>query len=233
MSKVVWPSKNSEKLVFDPNKIQWLHQLAKNGEGLYLEFKAKATQPDKIVKELIAFANSKGGTLLIGVNDDGLVSGVKYPEEDSLLVVKALNKYCRPRIQTKYYYIRLNEKKWVVVFLASESKRKPVRFLISRNKAVPFIRFEDKTLQASREAEAILHLQSSNHPVSFTYGEVENKILKILDIRKSATLPELQKLTGIQEFIISTKLVHLAAAHVIGWKPQEPNDLFLSIGQKV
>ena len=49
-----------------------LKQLVRRGEGQYLEFKKKADHPDKIVREMVAFANSGGGELLLGVDDHGV-----------------------------------------------------------------------------------------------------------------------------------------------------------------
>jgi len=63
MSRLSLPSKSSERLDVDPKKIRWLTSLVRQGEGLHLEFKAKTNFPDKIVHELIAFANTNGGTL--------------------------------------------------------------------------------------------------------------------------------------------------------------------------
>ena len=39
-----------------------------------LEFKREVN--DSIVKEVIAFCNSNGGTIIIGYNDDGSVCGI-------------------------------------------------------------------------------------------------------------------------------------------------------------
>jgi len=55
--------------------LQEVKELAAKGEGLQIEFKKKAAFPEKIVREVIALANTQGGTLLIGVDDDGTVSG--------------------------------------------------------------------------------------------------------------------------------------------------------------
>ena len=59
-----------------------LQRLVRKGEGQFLEFKRKANHPEKIVKELVSFANSGGGTLLLGVSDDGKLNGVRNPHED-------------------------------------------------------------------------------------------------------------------------------------------------------
>ena len=50
--------------------LQEVKELAVKGEGLQIEFKKKAAYPEKIVREVIALANTQGGTLLIGVDDD-------------------------------------------------------------------------------------------------------------------------------------------------------------------
>jgi predicted HTH transcriptional regulator len=49
--------------------------LVRKGEGATLEFKLKSNHPEKIVREVVAFANSQGGLLLIGVGDDKSIPG--------------------------------------------------------------------------------------------------------------------------------------------------------------
>jgi predicted HTH transcriptional regulator len=223
----------SESLPIDTNQIKWLSELVKEGEGLYLEFKLRATYPDKIVHEIVAFANTRGGKLLIGVDDDGRLAGVKYPEEESLVVMRALIKHARPRIHVKYFYVRLTAKRWVVVFEVPESNRKPIKFMEGRNKLLYFIRFDDKSLQASREAEGILKLQSAKATVSFTYGDIENKILKTIERKSPITLVELSLATQIPEAKLSSHIIKLAATRVVGWRPQEPRDIFFSLSPNI
>ncbi|MBF0363632.1 MAG: ATP-binding protein [Oligoflexia bacterium] len=47
--------------------------LIKEGEGLTVECKEKYTS--KIVQDIVAFSNSKGGKILLGVSDDGKIKG--------------------------------------------------------------------------------------------------------------------------------------------------------------
>lgn len=47
-----------------------LKEMILSGESTTVEFKRKFTSPEKIAKELTSFANTKGGYLLIGVDDD-------------------------------------------------------------------------------------------------------------------------------------------------------------------
>lgn len=222
--------KNSERLAVDPGKIRWLKRLINRGEGQHLEFKTKTNSPDKIVHEFIAFANSEGGMLLVGVSDEGRISGLRYPEEDQMLIMNALKKYCWPHIKIKSSIVKVNEKKWVIIFDVFESHKKPIRFKISKTKRVAFIRYRDKTLQASREAEGILRLKFGNQASTFQYGETENRILKTLDLKRQASFQELKLLTGIDESILSSRLIVLAASNVIDWKPLDRSDLFTARG---
>lgn len=50
------------------------------GEDSTLEFKTEAVHADSLAGELVAFANAYGGTVLIGVEDDGRVVGVTQPD---------------------------------------------------------------------------------------------------------------------------------------------------------
>ena len=56
--------------------------LIAEGEGLRIEFKRHFSSPEKIAKEMIAFANTKGGTILFGVDDDGSVFGLQSEKSE-------------------------------------------------------------------------------------------------------------------------------------------------------
>ena len=52
-----------------------LFDLIRNGENSTLEFKRDDIQNHALAKELVAFLNLEGGTVLLGVEDDGRISG--------------------------------------------------------------------------------------------------------------------------------------------------------------
>jgi len=80
------------------------------GEGAQLEFKRGLPAPDKVARTLVAFANTRGGLLLIGVDDHGGTPGVQHPEVvtaelteiAALRVEPALEGALGPRIETIY-----------------------------------------------------------------------------------------------------------------------------------
>src|SRR3954462_3418360 len=59
-----------------------LYDLIESGEGSDVEFKRRFSSPEKIAKEIIAFANTKGGYILFGVDDDGSLVGVRSEKSE-------------------------------------------------------------------------------------------------------------------------------------------------------
>ncbi|MBQ4475203.1 MAG: ATP-binding protein, partial [Bacteroidales bacterium] len=67
-----------------------LQERIAEGEGLHLDFKHSITDSGKIARSLAAYANTDGGSLLIGVRDNGLIAGVKSEEECYMIETAAL-----------------------------------------------------------------------------------------------------------------------------------------------
>lgn len=68
------------------------------GENEQLDFKFRIDDQKKIARTLSAFSNTSGGSLLIGVKDNGKVAGVD-PEEEIHMIEGAAALYCKPAIQ--------------------------------------------------------------------------------------------------------------------------------------
>ena len=81
--------------MMDVNKIQILVQ---EGEGLTVEFKEHFTP--RIDEDIVAFANTKGGVILLGVRDDRTVSGEKLTN-DLKARINSIARNCNPPVQVK------------------------------------------------------------------------------------------------------------------------------------
>lgn len=64
-----------------------IKQLIAQGENLAVEFKREDVSPDSVAKEMVAFANAGGGSLLIGVEDDGQISGILHSKVEEVWAV--------------------------------------------------------------------------------------------------------------------------------------------------
>src|SRR5438552_14320130 len=71
-----------------------LMRLMRGGEDTYLELKVKLSNPERIAQGIVALANTGGGTIVFGVNDQMRVEGIDHPEE----VQDELVRICREDI---------------------------------------------------------------------------------------------------------------------------------------
>ncbi|MCS4436258.1 helix-turn-helix domain-containing protein [Aquiflexum gelatinilyticum] len=86
---------------------EFLKTLLKSKEGISMDFKQSITSAQKIAKTLVAFSNSEGGTLVIGVSDKRLIIGID-PEEEIFMIEKAAREFCDPPIHSLQYEILEN-----------------------------------------------------------------------------------------------------------------------------
>ncbi len=69
------------------------------GEGPRLEFKRRLPREDRTARTLVAFANTRGGLLLVGVTDRGRVHGVHHPEEVRAALLSISRQYVEPELE--------------------------------------------------------------------------------------------------------------------------------------
>ena len=204
-----------------------LKRLVKQGEGENLEFKKKANFPEKLAREMVAFANSKDSILLLGVDDDGTISGTKTPEEDIYIVQKYIRKHIHYAIPYQIERIALGLKREVVVFHIRQGRRKPY-FLLDpsqRHKKTAFIRIKDQSITASPMMVTLLYEQKNKQGTQIILGKHENKIIRFLDNQAQTTLKEIQELLDLPEKEASDLLIPLLKAHILQIHPTDKEDL--------
>ena len=76
----------------------YIFDMIREGENEFLDFKHSIGDSKKIARSLVAFANTNGGKLLVGVKDNGTISGIATDEE-YYMVEAAATLYCRPEIK--------------------------------------------------------------------------------------------------------------------------------------
>lgn len=194
-----------------------LNEMIEGGENDRVEFKRKFSSPEKIAKEMIAFANSKGGSILFGIDDDKSVVGVESEKGELELISTAAKFYCEPEVEF-HTDIMLLKRKDIVVVSIEESRKKPHR-LVKDNESDDvkvYIRLNDKSILASKETMKIL--RNSNHdspPVKISIGMIEKSLFDYLQLNEKITVKGFKKLVNISERRASRTLVNLVKAKVI------------------
>jgi hypothetical protein len=213
-----------EPAPFNASTIQALKKLVAQGESATLEFKRKAAHPEKIICEMVAFANTNGGTLLVGVSDDGNLSGLKFPDEEAFVIGEALKKYCRPRLPYKQQVISLTESKFILCYEIFPGNRKPYYVVQGAHKRACYVRVADKSTKASREVEEIIKRRQHKRDIKFTYGEHEQMLVQYLSVYKTITLKQFMELSKLKRYYASRKLVLLVLVNVLRVTPHDKGD---------
>ncbi len=207
-----------------------LKRLVAQGEGLQIEFKRKTTYPDKIMREVVAFANTRGGKLIIGVDDDGTIAGLKHVLEDEFVLKEAIQKYCSPAVEYEMAKVPVSSNRFVLVFTIPPSPHKPI-FLIynfKTGRGMAYVRVADKSIQASREMRNILKGMSKGADTYLQYGENEGKLMAYLGANEKIDLPTYSLIAGISPPQASEILVKMTLAGVLKIFPDDSGDYFVA-----
>jgi predicted HTH transcriptional regulator len=207
-----------------------LKALVKRGENQTLEFKLKANHPEKIVREVVAFANTDGGILLIGVDDDKRIQGLKFADEEEYVLVRTIEKLCSPPIEYELERLPLQNDRDVLIFVIPSSKQKPHFVLIDEDKDIKkaYIRIADRSAQASKEMRQLLKWRDKVHNVQFKYGNKEQALMQYLDAHpEGINVETFSTIAHIPRWLASKTLITLVLANVINVFPDETTDMFV------
>ena len=208
-------------------KLQELEDLVNEGEGQLLEFKLKASFPKKIVRELVAFANSNGGLLFVGVDDDGRISGLKFAEEDKFAIDNAIQSNTKPRVRYESEFIPITKKRSVLCYKIFENRRKPSYFLDDPDKrGIAYVRVNDKSIQASREMVEILKRSKNKKSYPVHLGTKEQILFRYIEKCGKITLSQFIEISELPRAKASQILISLAVSNILKIEIGEKTDSF-------
>ncbi len=200
-----------------------------DGENSHVEFKRKFTSHEKIARELIAFANTHGGRLFIGIDDDHSVVGVKSEKEEIAMIEHACEFYCDPPIEPRIEIVEVFGKD-VIIVNVPESHEKP-HWLVEQNDSnearQAFIRLNDKTVAASKEVIRVMRINRPDAPpLTLVIGRLERTLFEYLRVNERITVKEFKKLVNVSERRASTILVRLVRAGTLHLHTFEKDEFF-------
>jgi predicted HTH transcriptional regulator len=206
--------------------LEKLQKTLRQGEGLTLEFKFKAKYPDKIIKEMVAFANTTGGQLIVGVNDDGSLAGLNFADEEEFVLVREIERGISPKLDYAIERIKIPSAKEVLVFHIPESNQKPHKTNIEGK---VYVRHKDKTIQASKEIREILKGLNKGKSLRFNYGDKERILMSYLIENKSITLSKFCEMASINKKIASRTLVLMVLTNVLQYQARDGEDIYYPV----
>jgi len=208
-----------------------VNQFIEEGEGFTVEYKRRISSPEKIAHTLISFANTKGGKILFGVDDDGSIVGVESEKSEVELIEIAGRDFCDPPIHPLIEIVPFNGRD-VIVCQIPESKTKPHYYLGEENRingenTRVYIRVKDKTMIASREVVKILENENPDAPpLKVAIGYNERRLFQYLEQHERITVRDFGRLVNISDRRASRILVQLVRAGVIRIHTLEKEEFF-------
>lgn len=124
-----------------------IERLIQEGEHQQLDFKFQVNDARKIARSLVSFANTDGGRLLIGVKDNGKISGIAS-EEEIYMIETAAHLYTEPEVGFTPIIWEV-EDKTVLEVVVAPSKIKPHFVKEADGKLKAYFRDKDRVLEAN------------------------------------------------------------------------------------
>ena len=135
-------------------KLELLALIA-NGENSGVEFKGDQERPEHIAKEIVALANFNGGKLILGVEDDGTIAGIRRDDLEHWIMDVVFGRKVHPMILPFYEEVQIDDKRRVAIVTVTQGTTKPY-VVRHNNREDIYIRVGSTSQHATREQQARL-----------------------------------------------------------------------------
>jgi predicted HTH transcriptional regulator len=191
----------------------WLKKLIEGGENQHLDFKFCVSDSRKIARSLVAFSNSDGGRLLIGVRDNGSIAGIRSDEE-IYMVDTAAGLYCKPEIK---YVLKqhITRQKTILEVEVLKGTERPYKVKDEDGKWKAYFRYGDKNLLANRILQQVWRKEGRKKGLLIKFGRDENLLLDYLKKNGQVTFSGFKKAARISSFRAEAILANLILLDVL------------------
>ncbi len=132
-----------------------LLEIVAGGESSGVEFKRDKVRPEQLAKEIVALANFQGGRVLLGVEDDGSISGVQRPDIERWVMDTVFGQVVHPTIIPYYEEVEVGDGLRVAVITVEQGVTKPYVVRTPGREDV-YVRIGSTSRLATREQQAQL-----------------------------------------------------------------------------
>ncbi len=176
-------------------KDRHIQNLISEGEHQQLDFKFEISDSKRIARSLVAFANTDGGRLLVGVKDNGAIAGVRSDEEVHMIQAAA-EMYCSPPVKYLTEEWEINGKTVLEVIIPKDEHEKH-KAPDSQGKYKVFVRVKDENLVADPILLKVWKYEKNKQFTKVSFTEPETALLHYLTEHQTITLSEFMELTPI------------------------------------
>jgi predicted HTH transcriptional regulator len=175
----------------------YLYKLIQEGEHQRQDFKFCINDSRKIAKSLVAFANTDGGKLLVGVKDNGKIAGIRTDEE-FYMVEAAAKIYSDPPINFSTLQWQVDGKT-VLEIQIEPSTSKPHYAKNEEGKWLAYVRIHDENILAHKIQLNVWKKSGSQTGIHFTYSESEKILIEYLHNNPNISFSKFFKIAHISK----------------------------------
>lgn len=195
----------------------YIQKLISQGEHQTQDFKYCISDSKKIAKSLVAFANTDGGRLLIGVKDNGKIAGVRSDEE-YYMVESAAKIFSKPAIEftTKQHFV---DGKTILEVTIEPSDEKPHFARDDDGKWLAYFRKDDENRLANKIMIEVWKRRKSHEGILINYSEDEKILLDYLQNNEKISVNKFARIAHLsykkaEQIIISFRSLNILKDHL-------------------
>jgi len=202
-----------------------LNKLIEKGEHQQQDFKYCINDSKKIAKSLVAFANTDGGRLLIGVKDNGNIVGISTDEE-FYMVESAAKIYSNPQISFTTKEWRSDDKT-VLEVSVRPSNKKPHYAKDESGRWIAYTRIDDENVLTHRIQLAVWKKEKSPRGIYFSYSADEKILIEYLKKKFAITFSKFTRLAHISRKKAEEILSNFVIMKVIKMQTTKEGTIFI------
>jgi predicted HTH transcriptional regulator len=190
----------------------YITKLIQQGEHQTQDFKYCISDSRKIARSLVAFSNTDGGRLLVGVKDNGRIAGVRSDEE-YYMVESAAKIYSKPPIEftTQQHFV---DGKTVLEVIIEPSTEKPHFARDDEGKWWAYFRKDDENRLANKIMIEVWRRQKSPEGTLINYSDAEKCLLDYLGNNEKISVSKFSRIAHLaykkaEEIIISFRSLNI------------------------
>lgn len=202
----------------DEIEFQLLKRIA-GGENQILDFKFAVNDSRKIARSISAFANTNGGSLLIGVKDNGKLAGIRSDEE-IYMAEAAANMFCTPEVSFSSILYKIQNKE----ILEIEIPALPDVLTLApdeNEKRVAYLRFRDANYVAGSIYERVWNKRHHGEGTHLRVDEYHKAVLELMEIKGVVSLDQVVRDLGLKRGFVASAIERLILLDAADFKLTE------------
>lgn len=200
----------------------YIHKLISEGEHQQLDFKFEISDSRKIARTIVAFANTDGGRLLIGVKDNGAIAGIRS-EEEFYMIDAASTLYTKPVVHFKHRSWLINGKTLLEI-IVEKSLQRPHFTKEEDGRCWAYLRFASQNISANSVILKYWQRLQSSDNTFVRFAKAENILLQFLKNNRFITARKFSQIARIklqraENILVNFLLLNILYIDIIKERP--------------